>query len=64
MSVWIRVPASRSQTATVLSSDPETMRRPSGLTATEFTAILVSGERVDLGAGVEVPDRHGFVVGP
>ena len=34
---WMRAPDSRSQTATVLSSDPETMRRPSGLTATELT---------------------------
>jgi hypothetical protein len=33
----IGVPVSRSQTATVLSSDPEAMRRPSGLTATELT---------------------------
>ena len=33
------VPVSRSQTATVLSRDPETMRRPSGLTATEFTQL-------------------------
>ncbi len=54
------MPVSRSQTATVLSSDPETMRRPSGLTATEFTAVLMPGEPVDLGAGFEVPDRHGL----
>ena len=60
----MRVPDSRSQTATVWSSDPETMRRPSGLTATELTDFLVSGELVDAGAGVEVPDRDGLVVGP
>ena len=58
------VPDSRSQTATVWSSDPETMRRPSGLTATERHPILVPGELADAGAGLEVPDRHGVVVGP
>ena len=44
--------------------DPETMRRPSGLTATDSHRILVPGELVDAGAGLEVPDRHGVVVGP
>ena len=32
-----RCPVRRSQTATVLSLDPETMRRPSGFTATDIT---------------------------
>ena len=40
------------------------MRRPSGLTATEFTAALMPGEPVDWRAGLEVPDRHGLVIGP
>ena len=40
------------------------MRRPSGLTATDVTESLVTGELVDAGAGLEVPDRHGLVVDP
>ncbi len=36
LSWWMQMPTSRSQTATVLSNDPETMRRPSWLTP-EFT---------------------------
>ena len=40
------------------------MRRPSGLTATQFTAILMPGEPVDWHAGSEVPDHHGVVLGP
>ena len=63
VSSWSRCPVSRSQTATVLSSDPETMCRPSGLTATELTAPWCPVELVEPCAGLEVPDRHGLVVG-
>ena len=54
------VPASRSHTRTVLSSEPETMR-PSPNTATALT--LFWWPWIDArGPGIEVPHPHGFVV--
>ena len=57
-----RAPVWRSHTATVLSSEPETTCRPSGLTATELTAPWCPVSVQPL-AGLEVPHRHGPVVG-
>ena len=40
----------------VLSADPETISRPSGLKATEFHPILMSVELVRIGVpGLEIP---------
>ena len=53
-----------SQTRTVPSPDPLTMRRPWGSKATLMTHRLVPAEAVQLGAGVGVPDPHRPVIRP
>ena len=55
-------PLAASQTRTVWSSDPLTMRRPSGEYATLVTLPVMPAEAGQLGAAVGVPDPHRPVV--
>ena len=58
------VPVATSQRRTVLSSDPEARVLPSGLKATLRHRIRMSLEGAEGGAGGDVPEAHGLVIGP
>ena len=62
LSVRVSWPVAASQTFTVLSSLPETIRRPSGLKATLLTRFRVSLEREGFLARRRVPDLHRAVL--
>ena len=62
LSVSVSWPVAASQTFTVLSSLPETIRRPSGLKATLVTATGVPLEREGFLARRRVPDLHRLVL--
>jgi hypothetical protein len=57
------LPLSRSQTFRVLSSEPETARRPSGVRATARTRPVWPREGAELLAGLQVPDLQGLIPG-
>ena len=55
-------PLSRSHTFSVLSSDAETARRPSGVTATPLTRVRVAFERAQLAPAFQIPHLQRAVI--